>query len=206
MYPEIKKYIISLESVFIPPSRRVLLRPLIDYIRSKRIEEKPIRINFICTHNSRRSHLAQVWMQTLTHFYGLREVNCYSGGTESTAVFPMIVETLENIGFNIEKMDQAHNAIYGVKYAENENPVLAFSKRYDHFFNPVSDFAAVMTCEQADEECPFVRGAEKRISIPYEDPKRYDGSPEQKEKYQERSAQIATELAYVIRRSLVHEL
>lgn len=199
MYPEIKKFVSLLEKEQISVSRRTVLQPLIDFSRRKRHHNEMIRINFICTHNSRRSHLAQIWMQTLAHYYGLDGIQCYSGGTESTAVFPMIIQTLEDIGFNIEKLDQADNVIYGVKCADNQFPVLAFSKKFDHFFNPVSDFAAVMTCEQADKECMHVHGAEERVPIPYDDPKMYDGTPEQEVKYQETSAQIAAELAYVIR-------
>lgn len=199
MYREIKKYIALLEEEQISVSRRTKLQPLIDFIRKKRSNNEMIRVNFICTHNSRRSHLAQIWMQTLAHYYVLDGILCYSGGTESTAVFPVIIDTMEEIGFKIEKLDQTKNAIYGVKFADNEVPVLAFSKEYDHFFNPVSDFAAVMTCEQADAECPLVHGAENRIPIPYDDPKIYDDTPVQKEKYLERSTQIAAELAYVVR-------
>lgn len=202
MYPEIKKHIALLEKEQISAPRRTVLQPLIDFIRKKRYNNEIARINFICTHNSRRSHLAQIWMQSLAYYYGLDGIQCYSGGTESTAVFPMIIETLEDIGFSIKKLDQADNVIYGVRYADNEVPVLVFSKKYDHFFNPVSDFAAVMTCAQADEECPFIPGAEERVSIPYEDPKAFDDTPDQVQMYLERSIQIAGEMSYVIRKSL----
>ena len=54
-----------------------------------------------------------------------------------------------------------------------------------------------MTCSEADAGCPFVAGAEKRFPVTYEDPKAFDGTPRQREKYLERSLQIATEMAYV---------
>ena len=54
-----------------------------------------------------------------------------------------------------------------------------------------------MTCSNADVGCPFIQGAEKRIPITFEDPKAFDNTPLQKEKYHERSIQIATELCYV---------
>jgi len=203
MYPKIEEYITGLENWIIPQTRRQLLQPLIDYIRMKRIEEKPIRINFICTHNSRRSHLAQVWLQTLAHYYGLNEVYCYSGGTETTAVYPVIIATLGKVGFQAHLLVDNDNRMYGIKFANDQYPVILFSKRYDHYLNPSTEFCAVMTCSQADEECPIISGAEHRSFIPYEDPKIFDGTPDQEDKYRERCAQIAAEMAYVIRESRV---
>ena len=122
---------------------------------------------------------------------------CYSGGTEATALFPMVAETLYNTGFQIQKTSEAENPVYSIKYANNEHPVIGFSKTYDDDFNPKTEFAAIMTCTQADKGCPFVAGTEKRIPITFEDPKAFDNTPQQAEKYNERSLQIATELFYV---------
>ena len=54
-----------------------------------------------------------------------------------------------------------------------------------------------MTCSSVDKGCPFISGAEKRIPVTFEDPKAFDNTPQQAEKYKERSIQIATELKYV---------
>ena len=54
-----------------------------------------------------------------------------------------------------------------------------------------------MTCDSANEACPIVFGASIRIPIMFLDPKAFDNTPQQAEKYQERSLQIATELKYV---------
>jgi arsenate reductase len=109
----------------------------------------------------------------------------------------MVAETLENAGFEIKTLSQGHNPIYSIKYAQNEPPIIGFSKTLDDDFNPKTEFAAVMTCDAANEACPFIAGAEKRIPIPFEDPKAFDNTPQQAEKYSERSLQIATELVYV---------
>ena len=82
-------------------------------------------------------------------------------------------------------------------FSENEQPIIGFSKTLDDEFNPTSEFAAIMTCTQADEGCPFIAGAEKRIPITFEDPKAFDNTPQEAEKYNERSVQIATEMFYV---------
>ncbi len=181
----------------ISEERKAVLQPLIDFIRSKVSNRQEIRMNFICTHNSRRSHLSQVWAQTLAYHFNIKNVFCYSGGTESTALFPMVAETLQNSGFQVKTISKNENPIYTIKYADNEHPIMGFSKKLDDEFNPRSGFAAIMTCDSANEACPFVPGAEKRIPITFEDPKAFDNTPQQAEKYKERSLQIATELFYV---------
>ena len=194
---EIENVIKELNPQTISSERKAVLQPLTDFIQSKVSNQQEIRINFICTHNSRRSHLSQVWAQTMANYFNIKNVFCYSGGTEATALFPMVVETLQKSGFQISKISQNENPVYSIKYTDNEHPIIGFSKKLDDDFNPKSEFVAIMTCDSANEACPFVPGAEKRIPITFEDPKAFDNTPQQVEKYIERSLQIATELAYV---------
>ena len=193
----IQTTIASLQLDSVTAERKKTLQPLIDFIQSKVTAQKAIRINFICTHNSRRSHLSQVWAQVMAKHFNIKNVFCYSGGTEATALFPMAAKTLTNQGFQINNLSEGNNPIYSIKYDENEHPIIGFSKTYDDAFNPKSSFAAIMTCSQADGGCPFIAGAEKRVPITFEDPKVFDNTPQQAEKYNERSLQIATELGYV---------
>lgn len=197
IFDQIEQAISKLNTDKISGERKEILQPLALYIQSKTDIQESIRINFICTHNSRRSHLSQVWAQTMAYYFNVKNVQCYSGGTESTALFPMVAQTLKSTGFQIETISEGKNPVYSIKYAENEPPIIGFSKKLDDNFNPKSEFAAVMTCSQADGGCPFIAGTEKRIPITFEDPKAFDNSPMQAEKYQERSLQIATELFYV---------
>ncbi|TVZ13973.1 low molecular weight phosphatase family protein [Maribacter sp. MAR_2009_72] len=197
LFTDIEKIIKTLNPESITDERRIILQPLIDFIQNKVNDQQPIRINFICTHNSRRSHLSQVWAQTMAYYFQIKNMHCYSGGTESTALFPMAAETLRNAGFKIEQITENENPVYSIKYADNEHPIIGFSKKLDAEFNPKSEFAAIMTCSQADGGCPFIAGAEKRIPITFNDPKAFDNTPQQTEKYHERSMQIATELLYV---------
>ncbi len=181
----------------ITDERKNVLQPLIDYLQQKNDKNETILLNFICTHNSRRSHLAQVWAQAAAHFYGIKNVESYSGGTAVTAVSPQVIQTIENQGFVTEKLSDDNNPLYAIKYAATAMPMVGFSKKYDHFFNPKAEFAAIMTCSQADGDCPFIDGAEKRVPITFEDPKVADGTPEQSKVYAERSVQIAGEMFYV---------
>lgn len=197
LFPELESLVHFLDTNTINDTRKEILKPLVDFIQSKVNSNSIVRLNFICTHNSRRSHLSQIWAQTLAHYFNIQNVFCYSGGTESTALFPKVAETLTQSGFQIQKISEDKNPVYSVKYSENEHPIIAFSKKLDDDFNPSTNFAAIMTCSQADGGCPFISGAEVRIPITYNDPKAFDGTEQQTEKYLETSKLIATELFYV---------
>jgi arsenate reductase len=197
LFAPIKSTVDSFDFTSISAERKTILQPLIDFIQTKVTENQDIRLNFICTHNSRRSHLSQIWAQTAAAYYNIKNVFSYSGGTEATTLFPMVAQTLTNTGFQIKTLSQGNNPVYSVKYNENNHPIICFSKTYDDAFNPQSEFAAILTCSQADGGCPFIAGAEKRIPITFEDPKTFDNTAQQAEKYLERSIQIATELLYV---------
>jgi arsenate reductase len=197
LFPEIENTINTFNFEIISEERSSILQPLIDFIQFKVETNSQVRLNLICTHNSRRSHLSQVWAQTAAAHYNIKNVYCYSGGTEATAMFPLVSKTLAKQGFQIKIISEGNNPIYSIKFSENEHPVIGFSKTFDNDFNPKSEFAAIMTCSSADKGCPFIAGAEKRIPITFEDPKAFDNTPQQAEKYEERSLQIANEMFYV---------
>lgn len=197
LFPELNKIVSLLDFETITTDRKETLQPLIDFIQPKVKYNLEIRLNLICTHNSRRSHLSQVWAQTAAYYFDIKNVFCYSGGTEATALFPKVAETLKKSGFTIKMLSEGNNPVYAIKFAATQSPVIGFSKTYDDVFNPENGFAAIMTCSQADSGCPFIAGAEKRIPITFEDPKAFDNSLHQTEKYHERSLQIATEMFYV---------
>ncbi|WP_276878362.1 low molecular weight phosphatase family protein [Chryseobacterium joostei] len=197
MNPKLSVYIEEVLSQNISEERKKVLQPLIDFIQEKVKNQESVNINFICTHNSRRSHLAQIWAQTASDYFKISNIYCYSGGTEATALFPKVADTLINSGFNIWKLNESENPIYSIKYSQNALPIIGFSKKYDDAFNPDTDFVAVMTCSQADGGCPFIGGAERRIAITYEDPKISDDTPKQQEIYKERSLEIGAEMFYV---------
>lgn len=197
MNQTISKIIESISIDSITKERKTVLQQLIDYLQNKAEANQTIRLNFICTHNSRRSHLSQIWAQTMAFHFGIKSLYCYSGGTEATAMFPKVAEILKNQGFQIQMLSDNANPVYAVKYADNEAPIICFSKEYTNDFNPKKEFGAIMTCNNADEGCPLVIGAEARFPIKYDDPKSSDNTPEQTQIYAERSLQIATEMFYV---------
>ncbi len=195
IFQKINNTILSLPEI--NSDRKQLLDEFSNFIQEKKNRNEIINLNFICTHNSRRSHLSQIWAQTLADYFNIDNVFCYSGGTEATAMFPKVKETLEKQGFQIEIIGNNVNPIYSVKFSEIKHPVICFSKKYDASFNPPTNFAAIMTCSSADEGCPIIFGAEKRFPIKYDDPKAFDNSDLMDQKYLERSKEIASEMKYV---------
>ncbi len=187
----------SISKTTISDERKEVLQPLVDYIQNKIENNLSIRLNFICTHNSRRSHLSQIWAQTMAYHFGIKNLFCFSGGTEATAMFPKVGEIVTNQGFQIQLLSGDNNPVYAVKFDENESAIICFSKTFDDAFNPTSGFAAIMTCSSADAGCPFIAGAEKRLPIRYDDPKAFDGTELMDAKYAERSIEIASEMYFV---------
>jgi len=195
---KLNNYIENIKNSFgeINPKRKELLNEFASYIDNELYNRNKVNLIFICTHNSRRSHMAQIWAATAAAHYGIENIRCYSGGTEATAFNPRAVKALQKAGFDINVDKNGDNPVYNVKYAEDKF-LKAFSKVYDDDQNPKDNFTAVMTCSDADENCPYIPGAKERFSITYDDPKEFDGTELEEEKYDERCRQIATEMFYV---------
>ena len=180
----------------ISSDRKVLLEKISSYIQQKKDDSSPIQLIYVCTHNSRRSHFGQIWAAVAAEYYGVNNVRTFSGGTESTAFNPNAIHALNGLGFEITTTDLSSNPKYEVDFGGSKASI-CFSKVYDDASNPTSNFAAIMTCDDAEENCPFIPGVELRIGTTYEDPKAFDGTELQEEKYIERALQIGLETLYV---------
>jgi arsenate reductase (thioredoxin) len=196
LLPALKSSLEAFSPESVSDERKAVLKPLVSYIQSKIADGSTPKLNFICTHNSRRSQLSQVWAKAAADYYGV-DVETFSGGVEVTAFNERAVASLERAGFKVAEKANGSNPFYFVFNREASDPITAFSKVYDDPANPKSGFAAVMTCSHADENCPFIPGADVRLPVRYEDPKAFDGTPEEAARYDERSMQIATEMCYV---------
>jgi arsenate reductase (thioredoxin) len=188
-----QKLILQLDQI--PIERKILLMELTRFIQQSPAGQ-PVYLNFICTHNSRRSHIAQLWSQAAALYFGVQDIICLSGGTEATAFNPRAVKAMQDAGFQITTEKPGENPMYKVSYSPNASSVTVFSKKYDDPFNNNLGFAAIMTCSHADENCPLVLGAKTRIAITYDDPKEFDGTPLESAKYAERVQQIGREVLY----------
>jgi arsenate reductase len=201
LYPELDRSIEKILSQQIDSSHIESLDKIASYIRDKQEKKEKTEIIFICTHNSRRSHLAQIWAQTAAAHYDLKNIKTFSGGTEATAFNFRTVASIERFGFKVENPG-GENPKYKVSFSEGAEPMTCFSKRYSDTFNPQTNFLAVMVCDHADEACPVVHGAEARVSLPFVDPKKSDGTAAESETYDTRSMQIALEMYYVMSKVL----
>jgi protein-tyrosine phosphatase/arsenate reductase len=184
----------------IPAARRADLEAIAGWVTERIRREEVARLVFICTHNSRRSHLAQVWAQTVARSLGVPGVETYSGGTEATALDHRAAAALERAGFGVTKRGDGPNPRWEVAAGPGGPTMSVFSKVFDAPPNPEEDFAAVMTCSSADEACPTVPGASARFSVPWDDPKAADGTPEETATYDARCRQIATEMLWLFSR------
>jgi len=202
LFPKVLKTCVALEAAQsnIPQNRKKILRELSEYISEKQALYEVAQIVVVCTHNSRRSHMAQLWLAVAADFYGLSNIETFSGGTEATALNPRVIPALVEVGFHVEKGASAQNPIYRISWSHGTNPYEAFSKKYDKEPNPDQDFAAVMVCSEADEACPFVEGCDFRLALPFDDPKEYDDTIVEAEKYLERMLDIGREMIYVMSR------
>ena len=175
--------------------RKVLLDKISAFIQQKKDANLPIQLIYVCTHNSRRSHFGQIWATVAAEYFGVNKVTTFSGGTEATAFNPNAIHALRGLGFEITKMDTTDNPRYDVDFGGPKSSI-CFSKVYDDASNPTSNFAAIMTCGDAEENCPFIPGVELRIGTTYDDPKMFDKTDLQDEKYKERALQIGLETLY----------
>jgi arsenate reductase (thioredoxin) len=198
MNAKIKNYLDELAQQFdrIPQERKDILERISNYIRSKQDQDKPVNLVYICTHNSRRSHLGQIWAKVSADYFNIKNVNTFSGGTEATAFNINAISALQRVGFNVQKTTDSENPVYHVYHNDGHEPSVCFSKVYTDAPNPGSEFSAIMTCSDAEENCPFIPGVELRVGTTYDDPKEFDNTPLQDQKYDERCKQIALETFY----------
>ena len=197
-YPNINQYITSFTVTNLSNTRLHELQNLIAYIQEKKDKKLPIHLNFICTHNSRRSQFAQVWSHMAAIYYDITNLYTYSSGTSITACDPRTIHALSSIGFKIITQTTGKQNMYALCFSPKESLITLYSKLTTQVISRDSPFAAIMMCTQADQNCPLLPNADKRISLPHNDPKVYDDTPIETKKYAEASLQIATELFYVM--------
>ncbi|MFK7795942.1 MAG: hypothetical protein AB8E82_00710 [Aureispira sp.] len=183
----------------ISEKRKEKLQELSAYVLQKLSAQETPQVIVICTHNSRRSHMGQLWLAIGADYFDLPTIKTYSGGTEATAFDFRVVEAFRRIGVQIATTElTAINPVYQISWNEHMQPYEAFSKAYPSAPNPTKDFAAVMVCAEADAGCPIVSGCDVRLALPYVDPKAFDDTDREEEAYNERVHQIGREILFVL--------
>lgn len=193
----IQDLIENIKNTSVPEERKHILAPFIDYIVTSQKNKELTQLNFICTHNSRRSQFSQVWAHIAANHFGV-QVKCYSGGVEVTACNERTIESLKRFGL-IVNSSGGENPKYLVTFSNDSAPVVCFSKLFNDKSSPTKDFTAIMTCADAEENCPVIPGTKARFAIRYEDPKKHDDTRLEEIMYDERSMQIASEMFWVFK-------
>lgn len=191
----------TLEAEFslIPEKRKEKLSLLRSYIVQKKEQEKLVQLVVICTHNSRRSHIGQLWLAIGAVYYQLTNIATFSGGTEATALNERVVTAFQKLGLEMNTEETSPtNPVYSIKWQKDMLPYQAFSKKYQTAPNPSQDFGAILVCAEEDEGCPFVLGADWRLSLPYKDPKEFDGTALEAKQYEQKIKEIGRELLFVL--------
>jgi arsenate reductase (thioredoxin) len=217
LFPKLKLHADELTTSFdmIAPSKYRAIDQLSDWIVQQSETGEPLNIVTTCTGNSRRSILSAQMGNLAAAFYGFENVRFYSGGTAPTAFDPRTITTLQEIGFHIEPTGkeaergeiQLSNPIFDIAWGEGLSG-LEFSKMFDHKSNPQAGFAAILVCSEADDDCPHIAGAAYRISMTFLDPKAFDDSRFETQKYAERRDDIGRTFLAVManaRRKLHHK-
>lgn len=198
---DLMKYCGSVEAEFnhIPDSSKMKLIEAGKYIISRLEEGNEARISFVCEHNSRMSHLGQIWTRMATLYYEIENIESFSGGTTPTYVNHRILNALDHTGFKISETGMAgHGPKYLLDSGNPENAFEIFSKRYDHHMNPDTAYIAVSLCYNTEECCPISGGADLQLSMPYEDLQPWDNTPSESVRYDEQCRIIARDMFYMI--------
>ncbi|HKP52569.1 MAG TPA: arsenate reductase ArsC [Chloroflexia bacterium] len=117
------------------------------------IPHSPVRVLFLCTHNSARSQMAEGWLRHL----GGERFEAHSAGTEETLVRPFAIRAMSEVGVDIS----------GQK-----------SKTLERYIQQPWD-VIITVCDQANESCPLFPGGKQRLHWSLPDPSKATGSEEE---------------------------
>ncbi|MDQ3447817.1 MAG: arsenate reductase ArsC [Chloroflexota bacterium] len=113
----------------------------------------PIRVLFVCTHNSARSVMAEI----LLRHKGRDDFEVSSAGTEPGQVRPLTLRILQEGGFDTS----------GLR-----------SKSVNEFLGQSFDYV-ITVCDQARQTCPVFPGSGQSLHWGYEDPAEASGTEEE---------------------------
>jgi arsenate reductase len=180
----------------ITEERKIVLQHLAACIRQSIADYDRVDMLYVCTHNARRSHFGQVAAALAAAFYGIEQVYTYSAGTETTHVHIQTIKAIEALGCTAHKMDETSNPKYQINFG-GADLLTCYSKTIHDNVLPMHQYIAVMTCTDAEQNCPFLPLATFRIGLPYTDPKIADGTGNEALIYAACLEEILTESLYV---------
>jgi arsenate reductase (thioredoxin) len=129
----------------------------------------PIRVLFICTHNSARSQIAEA----LLGHYGGADFLVRSAGTEATRVNPFAVQVLAEVGIDWSS---------------------ARSKVLTEYLDEPWDYV-ITVCDRARQSCPVFPGQMNSLHWGLDDPSEVEGTDQEKlEAFRRTRMEVATRL------------
>ena len=169
-----------------------------EVVRAQAIGED-FTLVFVCTHNSRRSQLCQAWFWHYAQRAGL-DVDIASAGTEVTACNARTVAALRRAGFGVlAENDTVDNPTFLLTDQDRtSSSCYLFSKTLNHETLSNKQLIAIMTCDHADENCPFIPTAIARIPLRYKDPKHADDTEHEPKAYDLASDTIRNEMRLLV--------
>ena len=132
----------------------------------------PLRVLFLCTHNSARSQLAEAILRQL----GGDQVEAFSAGNQPTQVHPMTLELLEQ-----HEIDTSR---------QTSEPMEPFT---DQQFDYV-----ITVCDQVRENCPTFPGEPDQIHWSIPDPVAIEDDGERWEAFREIWGELNTRIRYLL--------
>ena len=122
--------------------------------RRKEVSMSPIRVLFVCTHNSARSQIAEALLRR----DGGADFEAFSAGTEAAGVSPYAIRVLAEQGID---WSQARSKTIGEHLGE----------RFDY---------VITVCDRARDTCPVFPGSENTLHWGLDDPSAVEGSDQEK--------------------------
>jgi hypothetical protein len=199
LYPILNEYVRDFPKEFrkIPEERRFRLNEMVYFLEGQYQNNAPWQITFISTNESTVGQMAKAWSKAAAYYFGFKNFEPYSGGIKPGEISVRTIVALEKAGFIVYKSHINEVDVYRIKYSFNLEPVIAFPKKINHTKNPGNNFMAVILDGNADLNINNVRGTYDRLFLEYEDPKGYEGSDLENQKFNESCRQVAVEMFYV---------
>ena len=185
----------------VDPTRRPALRSCAAAIARQLDARGEVSVVAVCTHNSRRSQLAEVWLAVASAAAGLGGVSVCSGGSDPVAVAPGAIAVLRERGFRVEADTADANPRLRVRGHGIERELYAKPLGEAVAGVPLRGGVALMVCAAADAACPPVPQVGYRARLPFADPRHADGTPGEAAAYRAASDRIEAEMRWLVRES-----
>jgi ArsR family transcriptional regulator, arsenate/arsenite/antimonite-responsive transcriptional repressor / arsenate reductase (thioredoxin) len=134
--------------------------------------EEPLRILFLCTHNSARSQMAE----GLARHLGNGRVEAFSAGTEATFIKPEAIEAMRQRGIDISGQ-------------ESELLTTYLDEDFDY---------VITVCDAARESCPFFPGGKRQIHWSFADPSDVEDPTQRQAAFNRTARELGNRIQFLI--------